>query len=101
MNKPSNFAKADAYFDNSERDKNEDFTEVLNMKEELEALKKDMGENMTETQVDFQKKINQLIRFRNNMLLSYFESINEKGYIELNVRIIKLFRKKEKYYELL
>jgi len=89
MNKPSNIAKTNAYFDNSERNQNEDFTEVLNMKEELEALKKDLGENMTETQVDFQKKINQIMRFRYDMLLSYFESINEKGYIELNVRISK------------
>lgn len=85
MTAPTGSAKANSYFDNANRDKDVDFTEVLNMKEEFEALKKDLGENMNETQADFQRKQNALTKYRFNLLLAYFHTINENGYIELNV----------------
>jgi hypothetical protein len=87
MSAPSSSAKANSYFDNANRDKDVDFTEVLNLKEEFDALKKDMGENMSESQADFHKKQKVLSKYRFNLLLSYFETINECGYIELNVSI--------------
>jgi len=88
MKAPSSKAKTNSYFDNPSREKDVDFTEVLNLKEEFEALKNDLGDNMTETQADFQKKINTILKFRFNLLISYFQTINEKGYIELNVNYI-------------
>ena len=88
MKAPSTKAITNSYFENSNRDKDADFTEVLNLKEEFEALKNDLGDNMTDTQADFQKKINTILKFRFNLLVSYFQSINEKGYIELNVSYI-------------
>jgi hypothetical protein len=94
MNGPSSSARANSYFENSNRDKDVDFTEVLNLKEEFEALKKDMGENMTQTQADFQNKQNALTHYRFKLLMSYFQSINEKGYIEFNVRELFLYHRK-------
>jgi hypothetical protein len=88
MNNPSSKGRTNSYFDSSERDKDTDFTEVLGIEEELGDLKKKLGENMTENQKEFHKKSKVLMEYRTNLFMSHMKSINEIGYVDLNVYIL-------------
>lgn len=81
--------------DNS--DKNKDFTEVLGFKDKLAEIEDQSSENMTDTQVNYYKKMNIMFDYREQLFNNHLIEVNEKSYIELNVINLYLFFILEKY----
>lgn len=80
-------ASASSYFENPNRDQDTDFTDVINMKGAFQEIEKDVNANISDTMVDFNQKIETLLKYRAQLFLNHLQSIHETSYIELNVSI--------------
>jgi hypothetical protein len=90
MSKPENTSKhsrTDSYFDNPDRKKDTDFTEVLNLQETYEDLMKQNEENPSDTQIDITKKASMIFEYRRKVFFDHLAAVNQKSYIDLNVII--------------
>ncbi len=77
--------RTNSYFDNPDRKKETDFTEVLNLEESYQQIVKDTEINPSDTQVEFQKKTAMILEYRRKVFLDHLEVSNRRSYIELNV----------------
>jgi hypothetical protein len=86
MKNSSTAASAKSHFDNPKRDENKDFAEVLDLKSVYSDLQKETNENMSEAQIDYNKKAQIMLDYRRQMFFEHFEKIQRKSYIDLNVK---------------
>lgn len=78
-------SRTNSYFDNPDRKKETDFTEVLNLEESYEEIVKETEMNPSDTQVEFQKKAAMIMEYRKKVFYDHLEISNQRCYIELNV----------------
>lgn len=86
MNKPKADGKSNAYFENPERKKETDFTEILNMNETYDELVKEANDNPSDQMLDINKKFEIMLEYRRNLFLHDLEIANQRSYIDLNVK---------------
>ncbi len=88
MSKPSTKASTEAYFDNPDRDKNVDITKVLDFEGTFSEIEKEVQENISDTQLDYNKKIEIMLNYRRELFLNHMQAAQEASYIELSVNFI-------------
>lgn len=79
-----------SHLNNPDREQNKDITEVLNMKESLQQLTDSVNDNPSESLIDYNKKIQIMLEYKNKMYFDSLENILTDSYIELNVYNISL-----------
>jgi hypothetical protein len=85
-------SRTNSYFENPDRKKETDFTEVLNLEESYQEIVKETEMNPSDTQIEFQKKASVILDYRRKVFYDHLEVTNQRSYIELNVS-----RRKEKF----
>ena len=87
MNKEFAKGTSEEYFENSERDKSADFTEVMNFKETLGQMNEDLEKNPSDTMVEYNKKMTLMMEYRKQYFLKYLDEAMSESYVDLNVTI--------------
>jgi hypothetical protein len=85
MNKPKVEGNTNAYFENPDRKKETDFTEVLNMSETYDELMKEANENPSDQMLDINRKFEIMLEYRRNLFIQDLELANQRSFIDLNV----------------
>jgi hypothetical protein len=86
MNKKTSSTKVgENYFQNEERDKNTDFTEVLGMKEVLNTMNEELEKNPDSTMIEYNKKIEHMLNYRREFFLQHLANALSLSYVDLNV----------------
>jgi hypothetical protein len=83
--KTSDTKAAENYFNNDERDKNTDFTEVLGMSDTLKTMNEEFEKNPDATMINFNKKIEHMLEYRRNFYYQDIANALSLSYVDLNV----------------
>ena len=88
MNKKTAKGASENYFENTERDKNTDFTEVLNLKETIGQMNEEIEKNPSDTMMEYNKKIALMMEYRKQYFIKDLDETFSESYIELNVSVL-------------
>jgi len=75
--------------------KDADIAEILGMDDKLKEMESDLSTNMTDTQVNLNRKINELHNFLKNQYISKLYHIKQNSIADIYVKFLFKLRKTE------
>jgi len=91
---------SNSYFESSQHNRDTDFTEVLDFESVYDNIKNDVNEKVSDTQLDFNKKIEIMLEYRRELFVNHMKIIHEKSFVDLNVNMDNIIFSRRKTFSI-